>query len=116
MLSVTTNAQKIRRKHFGSYSGVIASFELVIDTVAIPVLSVPINVRFEKDSSIFMQTIGESQLKGTWSIRKKTSTVIYLTVSFPNLAIEEQYELYLDDRKLLRNGMYPQPNTELSKD
>lgn len=116
LVSVTANAQKLRRKYFGNYSGVIAPFELVIDTITVPVSSVPIKVHFVKELNVFVQKIGESQVTGTWSVANKTNNVIYLTVHFTNLVSEENYELHLDDKKLIRNGMYPQPNTQLSKD
>lgn len=116
LFSVTANAQKLRRKYFGNYSGVIASFELVIDTIAVPVSAAPIKVRFEKELNVFVQTIGESQVIGTWTIANKTSNIIFLTVHFPNLAIEENYELHLADKTLIRKGMYPQPKTQLTKD
>lgn len=115
LVSVTANAQKLRRKYFGNYSGVIAPFELVIDTITVPVSSVPIKVHFVKELNVFVQKIGESQVTGTWSVANKTNNVIYLTVHFTNLVSEENYELHLDDKKLIRNGMYPQPNTQLSK-
>lgn len=114
IVSVTLNAQKLRRKNFGNYSGVIAPFELVIDTVAVKVAGAPITIRFEKELNLFSQSIGESQLTGTWVITKKTPAIIYLQVTFPG-SIFEQYELHLSDKKMVRNGMYPQPNTELMK-
>jgi hypothetical protein len=114
LVSVTLNAQKIRRKNFGEYSGTIAPFELVIDTVAVNVAGAPIVIRFEKELNLFSQTICNSQLTGTWAITKKTAAIIYLQVTFPG-NIFEQYELYLADKKMLRNGMYPQPNTQLMK-
>lgn len=114
LVSVTLNAQKIRRKNFGEYSGTIAPFELVIDTVAVKVAGVPIVIRFEKELNLFSQTIGKSQLTGTWAITKKTTDIIYLQVTFPG-NIFEQYELFLTDKKMVRNGMYPQPNTQLMK-
>ena len=114
LVSVTLNAQKIRRKNFGEYSGTIAPFELVIDTVSVKVSGAPIVVHFEKELHLFSQTIGDSQLTGTWEITKKTTAIIYLQVAFPG-NIFEQYELYLTDKKMVRNGMYPQPNTQLMK-
>lgn len=114
LVSVTLNAQKIRRKNFGEYSGTIAPFELVIDTVAVKVAGAPIVIRFEKELNLFSQTIGNSQLTGTWAITKKTTAIIYLQVTFPG-NIFEQYELHLSDKKMVRNGMYPQPNTQLMK-
>lgn len=114
LVSVTLNAQKIRRKNFGEYSGTIAPFELVIDTVSVIVAGAPIVVHFEKELHFFSQTIGDSQLTGTWEITKKTTAIIYLKVTFPG-NIFEQYELYLTDKKMVRNGMYPQPNTQLMK-
>lgn len=114
LVSLTLNAQKLRRKNFGNYSGVIAPFELVIDTVVVKVAGAPITIRFEKELNTFVQTIGDSQLTGTWEITKKTTAIIYLKVTFPG-NIFEQYELYLTDKKMVRNGMYPQPNTQLMK-
>lgn len=114
LVSVTLNAQKIRRKKFGEYSGTIAPFELVIDTVAVKVAGAPIVIRIEKELNLFSQTIGNSQLTGTWAITKKTTAIIYLQVTFPG-NIFEQYELHLSDKKMVRNGMYPQPNTQLMK-
>ena len=114
LVSVTLNAQKIRRKNFGEYTGTIAPFELVIDTVAVKVAGAPIVIRFEKELHLFSQTIGDSQLTGTWAITKKTPAIIYLQVTFPG-NIFEQYELHLSDKKIVRNGMYPQPNTQLMK-
>ena len=114
LVSVTLNAQKIRRKNFGEYSGTIAPFELVIDTVSVNVAGAPIVIRFEKELHLFSQTIGGSQLTGTWAITKKTTAIIYLQVTFPG-NIFEQYELHLSDKKMVRNGMYPQPNTQLMK-
>lgn len=113
-LSVSLNAQKIRRKNFGEYSGTIAPFELVIDSVAVKVAGVPITIRFEKELNLFSQTIGNNQLTGTWMITKKTDAIIYLQVAFPG-NIFEQYELYLSEKKMVRNGIYPQPNTQLMK-
>lgn len=114
LVSITLNAQKIRRKNFGEYSGTIAPFELVIDTVSVNVAGAPIVIRFEKELHLFSQKIGDSQLTGTWEITKKTTAIIYLKVTFPG-NIFEQYELYLTDKKMVRNGMYPQPNTQLMK-
>jgi hypothetical protein len=114
LVSGTLNAQKIRRKNFGEYTGTIAPFELVIDTVAVKVAGAPIAIRFEKELNLFNQTIGDSQLSGTWVITKKTPAIIYLQVTFPG-NIFEQYELHLTEKKMVRNGMYPQPNTQLKK-
>lgn len=116
LVSITLNAQKLRRKNFGNYSGVIAPFELVIDTLVVKVAGAPITIRLEKELNTFVQTIGESQVIGTWTISNKTSNIIYLTVHFPNLAIEEKYELHLAEKIVIRKGMYPQPKTQLTKD
>lgn len=114
LVIVTLNAQEIRRKNFGEYSGTIAPFELVIDTVAVKVAGAPIAIRFERELHLFSQKIGDSQLTGTWVIIKKTPAIIYLQVTFPGNIIE-QYELHLSNKKMVRNGMYPQPNTQLMK-
>jgi hypothetical protein len=84
LVSITLNAQKIRRKNFGEYSGTIAPFELVIDTVSVNVASAPIVIRFEKELHLFSQTIGDSQLTGTWEITKKTTAILFLETFLNN--------------------------------
>lgn len=105
---------KLKKKFFGAYKGEIPAYKLDIGDEVIEVSSTVIFVDLqEQDITI---SIGNNVLKGKYEVMFEAKSYYLLDVDVDNQLANERIMVYKRGKKIARDGMYPQPLAEMSKD
>ncbi len=106
----------LKSKFFGTYKGVISSFQLDSGKELVDVDSSEIQVIIT-DSTLDV-SVGENQLKGTYKVMFEAETYYLLDGQLDGQLVDERIVVYKKGRKISREGLYPQPSVTLyrSKD
>jgi hypothetical protein len=106
------NAQ-LKKSTFGTYLGEIPTYELNTGFNQIPVESVAISIVLSA-SSIEINT-GKLNQIGTYSILFDTKSYYLLEVKLENQFAPERLMVYKKGKKIIREGIRPQPDALLLK-
>ena len=104
---------KLKRKYLGNYKGVISNYETRVGSGYVEVAETPIYIRLDKKRAEFI--IGNRSFGGEYKIMFMAETYYLLDVTIPGAAATERILVYKNGKRLSRDGMYPQPVTELKK-
>lgn len=111
---VLSQAQvKFKKKYLGKYTGNVPGFVYVDGGQEIAVRSTPINIEITKDS-VFVN-VGNQAVKGVYNVLFKAKTYYLLECTIEGQLSKEKILVYKRGRKISRDGIYPQPVTELKK-
>jgi len=111
---VLSQAQvKFKKKYLGRYSGNVPGFVYVDGGQEIEVRTTPINIEITKDS-VFVN-VGSQAVKGVYNVLFKAKTYYLLECTIEGQLSKEKILVYQRGRKISRDGIYPQPVTELKK-
>jgi len=116
LFSINTFAQKeinLKRKYFGNYKGQISSYKLDTSNEIIDVGSTPIYVELNKEDVII--TIGTRELRGFYEVMFEAKKYYLLEAELIDQVAPERIMVYKRGKHIARDGMYPQPVTELKK-
>ncbi len=114
--SISSFAQKeidLKRRYFGNYKGEISSYKLDTSNEIIDVSSTPIYVKLTKDDVVI--TIGTRQLRGFYEVMFEAKKYYLLEAEVEGQVAPERIMVYKRGKHIARDGMYPQPVTELKK-
>lgn len=117
LLSFSGTSQKeikLKRKYFGEYTGLIPAYRMDVGDEVIEVTSAPIYINIQKESITI--NIGQNSLHGTYTVMFKAQTYYLLDVKVDGQIANERILVYKRGKKISRDGLYPQPVTELDKD
>ncbi len=104
---------KLKRKFLGSYKGMVPAYEINTGEELIPVGETPIYVSITKsDISV---TIGNREITGTHNVMFEADSYFLLDCEMTNQLANERILVYKRGKRLSRDGMFPQPVTELKK-
>lgn len=106
------NAQ-LKKSTFGTYSGEIAGYELNTGFNQIPVESVAISIVLAANS-VEINT-GKLTQTGTYTILFDTKSYYLLEVKLENQLAPERLMVYKKAKKIVREGIRPQPDAVLVK-
>lgn len=105
---------KLKKKYLGHYKGTIDSYMLDTGNEIITVGSSAIYVELSGDDKIKV-TIGSREIQGTYTVMFKAQTYYLLDAQMEGQIATERIMVYKTGRHIARDGMYPQPVTELKK-
>jgi hypothetical protein len=103
----------LKKKYFGSYSGQIPGYKMDIGDEVIDVAPTDILIQIEKNEITL--AIGGRYLKGTYYIMFKAQKYFLLDADIEGQLASERIMVYKRGKRLRRDGMYPQPVSELRK-
>lgn len=110
------SAQKdvtLKKKYFGTYKGMIPSYEYDTGTDIATVLACSIELKLNKETIELL--IGNQSLNGTYKVMFEAKKYFLLDAIMDGQLATERVMVYKTGRTLIRDGMYPQPVTELKK-
>lgn len=111
-LSVSISAQ-IKKKDLGTYTGIIEAYRLNNGVKLIMVKQS--DVRVSIDKTILTLQIGQQEYKSEYEVSKESKRVYRITSNLEYSDIQESFVLYGKEKKLLRKGIFPQPDSKLVK-
>lgn len=104
---------KLKKKFFGAYKGEIPAYKLDIGDEVVDVSSTSIFVDLQEDDITI--SIGNNVLKGKYEVMFEAKSYYLLDVDVENQLANERIMVYKRGKKIARDGMYPQPLAEMSK-
>ena len=116
ILPISLSAQKeytLKSRFLGQYKGEISSYNIDTGKKIVKVSSSAIYIELEKEKITI--TIGNNQLTGTYTVMFKAKKYFLIDARIEDQLATERIIVYKRGRKLSRDGMYPQPVTELLK-
>lgn len=115
-IPLTFSIQKeltLKRKYLGKYKGEIPSYNIDTGEKIMKVSSTAIYIEIEKDS--IWITVGNNKNQGTYEVMFKAQTYYLLDCKMENQLATERIMVYKRGRKLSRDGLFPQPLSNLKK-
>lgn len=115
-LPMATFAQKkinLKKKYFGVYKGTIPAYRMDVGTELIDVSSSSIYIQIGKNEITL--NIGNNELRGTYEVMFEAKTYYLLDATIEGQLATERILVYKRGKRLSRDGMFPQPVTELKK-
>lgn len=103
---------QMKRACFGVYEGKIERYAIGKSDELIQIEPVALEVQIFKDH-IFL-FLGDQKYEGTWKVLLETK-IYYLVEASTNSKAPERLMVYKKERKILREGISPQPNAILKK-
>lgn len=103
----------LKKKYFGSYKGTIPAYKIQSDKSILEVGASVIYIDILKDA--IDVKIGNLQMHGTYRVLFKTKTYYLLEAKMEGQSYLERIEIYRKGKIAKREGLYPQPDTELQK-
>lgn len=104
---------KFKRKYRGDYEGVVPgyTYQNGVNTVEVGSASIRINITSD---SVFVY-IGKLSYKGVYNVMFKADTYLLLECDMDGVLANEKLLVYTRGKKISRDGIFPQPVTELKK-
>lgn len=104
-------SQSLKKKYLGTYSGTIESYRMGIGEDVLSVEPATVEVTITPDSLV--QSIGGISTSGTYVLRESKKEYFVLEFRPKDQLILVEYRIYRKGKKILRKGIYPQPDAEL---
>ena len=104
---------ELKKRFLGSYKGEVPSYNIDTGDKIMKVSSSAIYLELNKDD--LNLTIGNNKLHGTYTVMFMAKTYFLIDANIDNQLATERFIVYKRGRKISRDGMYPQPVTELNK-
>lgn len=101
----------LKKKHLKNYTGIIPAYEVNYNNHLEKVDASPITISLHKDS-IYV-TVGLSKWNGTYTVIKTSKKTYEISGKMTGSGIKEVIILHARKRKLIRKGLFPQPDAEL---
>ncbi|MBI1836520.1 MAG: hypothetical protein HYR91_04575 [Flavobacteriia bacterium] len=106
--------QKLKKKYLGSYTGNIPAYKMDSGKEIINVDSIKIEIEILADGLI-KYAIGNMKYNGQFKIEFEGETFFYLIAVLENQLAEEKIKIFIKDKHIEREGIYPQPTAILTK-
>jgi len=110
------SAQKtisLKRKFLGSYVGMIPSYKVQSSEDIMFVTQAKILIKIGKNQ--VEMAVGGNSMLGTYEVMFEAKKYYLLDVRIDGQLANERILVYKSGKRLSRDGMYPQPVTELKK-
>ncbi len=115
LLSFQGFSQKLKKKYYGSYSGVIPAFVMDVGGDVAEVEQARITIKLLENNQV-EQVIGPQVLTGRWELISINKTEAEIRLILVGQHYTETLVLQLKTQELSRKGFYPQPDAILRKD
>jgi hypothetical protein len=116
MVPLTGSAQKkiqLKRKFLGTYIGTIPAYKIESDDELLFVSQSDIKIEIGKNQ--VQITVGGNQLYGSYEVMFEAQKYYLLDVKVEGQLATERIMVYKRGKHLSRDGMFPQPVTDLYK-
>jgi hypothetical protein len=113
MLVAAQKEVTLKKRYFGKYKGNIPAYQMDTGDDLVDVSSSAIYILIGKEEASI--TIGNNVIHGKYKVMFMAKTYYLLDVTIDGQLATERILVYKRGRKLSRDGMYPQPVTELKK-
>jgi hypothetical protein len=104
---------QIKKKDLGTYKGNIPSYQINNGSQLLEVASCNITVFLYKEN--LKLVIGSKTYSGGYAVKKIKRRAYDIHLTTPHSQIEEVFRLDGKERKMLRKGIFPQPDCQLIK-
>lgn len=104
---------ELKKRYLGSYKGTIPAYEISTGFEVVEVSATPIYVHLLKDE--ITVTIGSITRTGTYVVMFKADSYYLIDATMEGQLATERILVYKRGKHISRDGMYPQPVTELEK-
>lgn len=112
-ISLFGSGQTLKKKYFGTYEGTIPGYSMDIGADVVDVK--PVMIIIELNGPTLVQSIGKTVQRGTYTVNSSERGTFTLLFTPENSLVTETITLYTKGKRLVRNGVYPQPAAELKK-
>jgi hypothetical protein len=113
MLASAQKTISLKRKYLGSYVGMIPSYRVQSSEDIMFVTQSKILIKIGKNQ--VEMTVGGNTMFGTYEVMFEAKKYYLLDVTIDDQLATERIMVYKSGKHLSRDGMYPQPVTELEK-
>jgi len=113
LMTYGQNKIELKKRFIGKYKGEIPSYNIDTGKQIMKVSSSPISLELTKNELTL--TIGDNELHGTYTVMFKAKSYFLVDAIIDGQLATERLIVYKRGRKISRDGMYPQPVTELNK-
>ena len=104
LVSFSQGSSSLKKKYFGKYKGTIPAYKIQSDTSIMDVAKDLIDMK-----------IGNMQMNGTYRVLFKAKKYYLIEARLDGESYAERIKIYVRGKTLEREGLYPQPDTELEK-
>lgn len=104
---------KLKKRYFGKYKGTVSSYKIDTGNEVLTVSESAIYVTIAKDQ--ISVTVGKNKMYGNYTVMFEAKKYYLLDANIDGQLATERIMVYKRGRKIARDGMYPQPVTELKK-
>ncbi len=113
LLSFGQKEVKLKKKYFGKYVGEVPAYKMDTGSGVVDVSSSVIYVLLGK--GVIAVTIGNNKLTGTFKVLFEAKTYYLLDAKMKGQIAAERIMVYKRGRRISRDGMFPQPVSDLKK-
>ena len=113
LLAFSQKEIKLKKKYFGKYKGTVSSYKVDTGNEVMQVGESAIYVNLAKDQ--ISVTVGKNKMFGTYDVMFEAKKYFLLDAKIDGQLATERIMVYKRGKKIARDGMYPQPVTELKK-
>lgn len=106
---------KLKKKYCGSFSGTIPAYTMEIGTEVVGIDSTSIKIELNVDGNV-KYTIGNIIYTGKYSVNFISDAFIFVSANLSNQKSEEHLKIFLKDKHIEREGIFPQPTAYLKKE
>lgn len=112
-ISFGQNNISLKKKYYGKYKGEISAYKVQSDKSVLEVGESVIYIDLSED--VMDIKIGNFQMHGSYRVLFKTKTYYLLEARMEGQTYAERIKVFIKGKTAEREGLYPQPNTELEK-
>ena len=105
---------QLKKKYYGTYRGTVPSYTIDIGSDVVPVASSEIVIQLTAEN--VTQQLGNVSRKGSWTVSESDKTHITLNLRLEGQLAEERLLIDKKTKKIVRLGIFPQPDALLEKD
>ena len=113
MLLMAQKEISLKKRYLGKYAGTIPAYKLDAGDEVLQVSSSAIYILIEKNS--IDVTIGNRSITGTYNVMFEAKKYYLLDAKIKDQLANERIMVYKRGRKIARDGLFPQPFSELKK-
>ena len=116
MLPSLVSAQKeieLKRRYFGNYEGKVASYKMGSAINVVDVDESTIQIILAKDQ--IAVTVGNRKIYGTYEVMFEADKYYLLDAKMNGQIVNERILVYKRGRRISRDGLYPQPVSNMKK-
>jgi hypothetical protein len=104
---------KVKKKYYGTYQGIIPSYQIDTGNDLLPIDSTAIEIQIEK--GFITLKIGSQTITGTYKTSYSTEESVIIEAKMADQIVSEKIHIYTKQKKIMRIGIYPQPDAILEK-